>query len=222
MKKVGAKITGKQTLKAPVEWKDVFERLEKTRAFFEKGGDLSEEAKKKILKDRAGVLAREPEKINPAETYLEVLEFVLAQERYAIETPYIREVYPMKDLTVLPCTPSFILGIINVRGRIVSVMDIKKIFDLPEKGITNLNRAIIVKTDKMELGILSDEIIGIKTITESDLQPSLITLSTIGSAYLKGVTGERLVVLEIEKLLTDKRLTLREETEQTAEKRPNT
>ena len=202
MKKGRSKMTGKQTPKAPVEWKDVFDRLEKTRIILEKGGDLSEEDRKKVLKDRARVLARESEKTNTAETYLEVLEFVLAQERYAIETLYIREVYPMKDLTVLPCTPSFTLGIINVRGRLVSVMDIKKIFNLPEKGITNLNRAIIVKTDKMELGILSDEIIGIRTIAESDLQPSLITLSGIGSTYLKGVTGERLVVLDIEKLFT--------------------
>ncbi len=211
MKKIGAKITGEQTLKAPVEWKDVIDRLEKTRGVFEKGGDLSEEDRKKALKDRARTLAREPEKINPAETYLEVLEFVLAQERYAIETIYIREVYPMKDLTVLPCTPSFILGIINARGRIVSVMDIKKIFDLPERGITNLNRVIVVQEGDMELGILADEINGIRNIPESGLNPPLSTMSGIHAGYIKGVTGEGIILLDMERFLNDKQLIVHEE-----------
>ena len=85
--------------------------------------------KKTILKARAKALALEPEREKRKGEYLEVVEFLLAYETYAIETAYVREVYPLKELTVLPCTPPFVLGIINVRGQILSVIDIKKFFD---------------------------------------------------------------------------------------------
>lgn len=209
-----AKKSGPEEKKpSAIKWESVLERLEKSRSFFEEGFEVTAEEKKKVLKARAKKLAQEPVLIKAGETYLEVLEFLLAYERYAIETRYIREVYPMKELTVLPCTPSFLLGVINVRGQLLSVIDIKKFFDLPEKGLTNLNRVIIVKKDKMELGILSDEIIGVRNIPYDGLQLSLPTLSGIRAEYLKGVTSERLIVLDVEKLLTDKKIIVNEEVE---------
>jgi purine-binding chemotaxis protein CheW len=194
-----------------IKWGIIHERLEISRSFLEKGSKVTEEERKNILRARARVLAQEPNKAKADQTFIEVLEFLLAHERYAVETSYIREVYPLKELTALPCTPPFLLGVINVRGQILSVIDIKKFFDLPEKGLTNLNRVIIVKKDKMELGILSDEIIGVRNIPQDDLQPSLPTLSGIRSKYLKGVTSEQLIVLEIEKLISDENIIVHEE-----------
>lgn len=78
-----------------------------------------------ILRDRAHLLARPPEQAATADTQLEVLEFRLAQERYAVETRHVREVCPLKDLTPLPCTPPFVLGVVNVRGCILPVLDLK-------------------------------------------------------------------------------------------------
>jgi len=117
------------------------------------------------------------------------------------------------ELTPLPCTPVFIFGLINVRGQILTVVDMKKFFDLPEKGITNLNKVIVVRKDVMELGILADEIIGIRNIAVNKLQPPLSTMIGIGAEYLKGVTGERLIVLDMERLLTDEKLIVHEEVE---------
>ncbi len=194
-----------------IEWEKVFEHLETSRSFLEKGSGVTDEERKNILKARAAELAQGSKETGTAGAGIEVIEFILAHERYAIETSCIREVYPLKELTVLPCTPPFLLGIINVRGQILSVIDIKRFFDLPEKGLTNLNRVIIVKKDKMELGILSDEIIGIRNIPRDDIQPSLPTLSGIRAEYLKGITGEQLIMLDVEKLLTDKRIILHEE-----------
>src|SRR4051794_29498302 len=90
-----------------------------------------------ILRARAQALARTPERPQIAETLLELLEFRLAQECYALENRYVQEVYPLKDLTPLPCTPPFVLGIVNVRGHVLPVLDLKKFFDLPEKGLTD-------------------------------------------------------------------------------------
>jgi len=147
------------------------------------------------------------------EEYFEILEFLLAHETYAIETMFVREVYPMADLTPLPCTPAFVYGLVNVRGQILTVIDMKKFFDLPEKGITNLNKIIVVRKDAMELGILADEIIGIRNIPMNKLQPPLSTMTGIHAEYLKGIIVEGLIALDMERFLTDGRLIVHEEVE---------
>jgi purine-binding chemotaxis protein CheW len=172
------------------------------------------EERRKVLKARAKALAQEPKKEGLAfKEQVEIVEFLLAYERYGIELRFVREVYPLKDLTPLPVTPPFVLGMINVRGQILSVIDIKRFFDLPEKGLTDLNKVIILHNDGMEFGILADVIIGANRIPLSDIQTSLPTLVGIREEYLKGVTRERLVILDAEKLLRDKRLIVQEEGE---------
>ena len=169
------------------------------------------EATRTILRARAKSLAQEPEKKEEAEESLEVLAFLLAHETYAIETRFIREVYPLTELTPLPCTPDYIFGIINIRGQILTIIDMKKFFDLPEKGITNLNRVIVVRNEDMELGILADEIIGIQNIPEKGVTPPLPTMTGIHAGYLKGVTGEGLILLDMEMFLNDRQLIVHED-----------
>ncbi|TMH72974.1 MAG: chemotaxis protein CheW [Betaproteobacteria bacterium] len=166
-----------------------------------------------ILRARARALARPRERTPVAEASLELLEFRLAQECYALETRYVREVYPLKDLTPLPCTPPFVLGIVNVRGRITPVIDIKKFFDLPDKGLTDLHRVILVRGNGLELGLLADAIAGVRSIPVDSLQPSLPTLTGIRGTYLKGVTAERLVVLDLARILADPKIMVHEEVE---------
>jgi purine-binding chemotaxis protein CheW len=173
----------------------------------------SPEDRKRILAERAKVLAREPERDAAPQQHIDVLEFVLAYERYAVETCHVREVYPLRELTPIPCTPPFILGIINVRGQILSVLDIKKFFDLPEKGITDLNKVIILHSHDMEFGILADVIVGIRSVPVAELQSQLPTLTGIRAEYLRGITGDRLVVLDGQKLLLAREIIVREEVE---------
>ncbi len=168
---------------------------------------------RQILRARAQALARAPERTAAAAASLELLEFRLAQEKYALETRYVREVCPLKSLTSLPCTPPFVLGIVNVRGRILPVLDIKKFFDLPEHGLTDLHRIILVQGNNLELGLLADVIVGVRTIPVESLQPSLPTLTGIRAEYLKGVTADRLVVLELASVLRDPKIIVHEEVE---------
>lgn len=164
----------------------------------------------KLLKARAMTLAKKPEK-KDADEYIEVVEFLLAHEKYGIQSGFVREVYPLKGLTPLPCTPQFVAGIINVRGKILSVIDIKKFFELPEKGITDLNKVIIIHNSVMEFGILADTVLGTNQIPLRDIQPSLPTLTGICAEYLLGVTNEGVVVLDAEKILADKKIIVHEE-----------
>ncbi|MGH7846425.1 MAG: chemotaxis protein CheW [Candidatus Binatia bacterium] len=173
----------------------------------------SPEEKKRILRERAKTLAREPEKDDAPRQRTEILEFILAYERYGVETRHVREVYPLKELTWVPCTPPFVLGIVNVRGHVLSVIDIKKFFDLPEKGLTDLNKVIILHNEAMEFGILADIILGVRSVPLRDIQPSLPTLTGIRDEYLKGITGDRLVILDAAKLLSSRKIVVHEEVE---------
>lgn len=169
---------------------------------------------RQVLRARAQALARPAQQAPPAEGSLDVLEFRLAQESYALETRYVREVYPLKDLTPLPCTPPFVLGIINVRGRIVPVLDVKKFFDLPEKGLGDLHRVILVRDRDLEFGVLADIIVGVRSVPADSLQASLPVLTDIGAEYVLGVTAERLVVLDLARILADPKIIVHEDVEE--------
>jgi len=170
-----------------------------------------EEEKKRILKERAQQLAREPEASRELSSFMEVLSFMLAGERYAIEARFVVETMPLVELTPLPGLPSFLLGIVNIRGRILSVMDIKKFFDLPESGLTDLHKLIVVRYRDLEVGIVADVLLGIQALPHEYMQSSLPTLTGIREKYLAGVTAEGTIVLRMEKILSDDRIIVNDE-----------
>ncbi len=194
-----------------IDWSAAHRRIEAIRVALEQGFTPTPVVQKQILKARAHALARQSTGGDVAAASIEVVEFLLAQEQYGIETLYVREVYPLNDLTPLPCTPPFVRGIINIRGRLLSVIDLKPFFELPEKGLTDLNKVIIVHTEAMELGILADAILGVRRLPLTAMQPSLPTLTGIREEYLKGVTQERVVILEARKLLLDNTILVHDE-----------
>lgn len=166
-----------------------------------------------ILRARARALARTDAVAPDPGAMLDLLEFRLAQERYAVENRLVQEVSPFKELTPLPCTPAFIRGIVNVRGRILPVLDLKRFFGLPEKGIGDLHRIILVRGGDLELGLLADDITGLRTIPVASVQPAPPTLTGIRSDFLKGVTAERLIVLHLARILADPGIIVNEEVE---------
>ena len=159
---------------------------------------------------RAAAIAKEPEQKSGNSDSYEIIKFTLASENYGVESVFVREVYPLRDFTPLPGVPSFILGIINVRGQILPVVDLKKFFNLPEKGSGELNRVIIIRDEQMEFGILADTVIGTKVIYREEVLPVPPTITGIGEEYLNGVTKESLIVLNAEKLLSDKTIVVNE------------
>jgi purine-binding chemotaxis protein CheW len=192
-----------------VDWKAVHRRMEASGSAVERQFSLPEQDKKAILKTRAKALAAPQAESN--EEYLEIIEFQLASETYGIELRHAGEVSFLKELTPVPCTPAFVLGIINVHGRVLSVIDLKRFFDLPNNALTDLNRVIVIRKQGMEVGILADNIHGVRRIPRRDLQPSLPTLTGVRAEYLKGITRDRLVVLDADKLLSDPKIVVREE-----------
>ncbi len=193
-----------------IDWSEIHRRLESTGAAIAKGSSPDPEARRKILKERANLLAGHPGEDPDRET-MEVVGFMLANERYAIESSYVREVYPLTDYTPLPCTPSFVLGLFNVRAQVISIIDIKRFFEMPQKGISELNKVIILSDGKMVFGLLADAILDVRTIAVEEIQPSIPTFTGIRERFLRGVTGDRTVILDAARLLGDKEIIVYEE-----------
>lgn len=157
----------------------------------------------RILRERARALARRD--VSPVEggRTIEVLELRLASERYAVETRFVIEVQPLRDLTPLPATPAFVRGIVNLRGRILPVYDLKKFFGLPEPGLTDLHRIVVVSAGEFEIGLLADVVTGVRRLALDALSPALPTNSAIAADYLRGITDEHVVVLDLARILSD-------------------
>jgi purine-binding chemotaxis protein CheW len=165
----------------------------------------------RILRERAQALARPPSSAPAPSTMLELLEFRVGSERYALEIRHVQDVHPLRDLTPLPCTPPFVLGIVNVRGRILPVLDLKKFFELPEQGLTDLHRIILVQGNDLDFGLLADVIVGVHSVPTGGLQPALPTFTGIRADYLKGIGEGGLVVLDLDRILSDPKIIIHDE-----------
>src|SRR5579859_8008990 len=88
---------------------------------------------RRILEARARAAAR-PGAAPDDRARIEVIAFTLAGESFGAETCHVREVCQLKELTPVPCTPPFLAGVMNLRGQIVAVVDLRKFFDLPAHG----------------------------------------------------------------------------------------
>lgn len=165
-----------------------------------------------ILRRRAEKLAKPIDKLEQmGETY-EIMIFNLGEENYAIETKYIEEIYPLKEYTVLPGTPSFVLGLTNVRRKIILIIDLKVLFSIPPKT-EELQKLIILSSEENYFGILSDGINGIQKVMKEGLQSSLPTLTGVRADFLKGILSNGTVLLDGEKLLTSKTLKIEDAVE---------
>jgi len=159
----------------------------------------------RILKQRAEQLAKPPRSESDVEL-IEIIVFTMAYENYGIESEWIREIYTLKEIVPIPGTPAFVMGITNVRGQILSVIDMKKLFELPATGISEMNKIIIIRNKEMEFGLLADFILGMKKVNVNSLQRQLPTLTGVRAKYLLGISSDKIIILDGEKLLTDKDL----------------
>ena len=164
-----------------------------------------------ILKNRAIAMAQVPVQKKEASVIIEVIAFTLVSEIYGIESVFVKEVYTLTDFTPLPGVPSYIFGIINVRGQILPVIDLKKFFNLPEKGLGELNKVIILSNGQMEFGILADVVLGTQSIELEDIKVVPPTVTDIGEKYLKGITKDHIVMLDAERILNDEKIMVNEQ-----------
>jgi purine-binding chemotaxis protein CheW len=194
-----------------IDWNEVHLRLEAADETLARGGSPSPVDRRSILKKRARELAKASESAVTAEDSLDLIEFRLASELYAIEYSFVREVYPLKDFAPLPGTPPFVLGVMNLRGQVLSIVDLRIFFDLPAKGLGELNKVIVLRDERMEFGILADDILGVRIIPKLGVQPPIPALGGDGGGYLLGIADGGLIILDAKGILGDERIVVRGE-----------
>ncbi len=172
-----------------------------------------------ILQRRARALARLPTEEETEGETLHLLTFPLGEERYSVEITLVQEVQPLESQvwSRVPCTPDFIVGMVNIRGRIYSVMDIGRFLGLPRRPLSEAAHVLLVRggdqggEGEMELSILADDVPEVITIPLAEVHPSATTVSTQAQEYVRGVTDDMLVVLNLEHLLSEPRIIVHEE-----------
>jgi len=197
--------------KTKIDWNKIKNDVNSLQESLNEKMNYTPKEKNALLKARALALAVLKDEDTIQKKHIELVVFRLASESYGIESTFIREVYPLKEYTSLPDTPPFVLGIMNVRGQIISVIDLKKFFHLPEKGLGELNKVIIIRNETMEFGILADVVEGTLSIPLEDILTAPIIVSGIGERYMKGVTKEHVVILDAESILNDEKIIVNEE-----------
>lgn len=137
---------------------------------------------------------------------LEVLICRLGVERCAIELPLLRGVAAVTGLTPVPCTPRHVAGLMNVRGEVVVVLDLAAVLGLPEAAIGTGMQILLAERDGARVGLLVDEVLGIRRLAADRLAQSPADLG-----YARGVAEASIVVLDPERALSDVRLDVFEE-----------
>ncbi len=194
-----------------IDWPAAYARLESIRKALAAVGDLPPEEVRRILNARARAFARPLEEARSAAEALEVVVLSLSVERYGIETAHVLEVFRSPELTALPCVPPHFPGVVNHRGRILPVLDLRRLFDLAGEEITAGSRVVAVAAGGLTFGILADSVGGIVRITADELAPPPATLGADRQASIRGVTGEMIAVLNLEALVRDPRITVSDE-----------
>ncbi len=137
----------------------------------------------------------------------QIVVFRLSREWYGIEIKTVKEVTRVGRITYLPSSPEYIAGIVNLRGKILSVTDLRTMIGLPHEEPTDKRRIIAVESGMVETGFLVDEVVESIEVPVSKIEPPLVTLPTEQAEYIEGQckTDNKLIaLLSVEKILEKK------------------
>ena len=131
-----------------------------------------------------------------------MLVFTLGDERYGVQVTHVRGVRPLRHLTRVPGVPAFYRGVVNLRGQIMTVMDLRVFFGL--SSLADADRRVpaelvLVTANGLSLALLADHVSEIVRVSQGALE-------TIDMRYAHGVTADGLTLLDAERLLADDRL----------------
>lgn len=140
---------------------------------------------------------------------IQLVVFKAGHEKFGIPIDAVREIIKIGPITPIPNTPKFIKGIINVRGEIVTTIDIKKRFSLTSTMNVEPKHIIVTKQDENLFGLVVDEVIEIFRVNQTEISPPPKLISDMHKDYVKGVithNDELIIVLDLTHVLSHKEL----------------
>jgi len=137
----------------------------------------------------------------------QLVAFKLSDEEYGVEITQVQEIVRMSEITRIPGMPDFIEGVMNLRGKIIPVIDLRKRFLLPGKAVDDKSRIVVVNVSGQIIGLIVDSVSEVINLSEGQITPIPSTIAAIDAEYLDGVVNileKRMVILlNLEKLLSD-------------------
>ena len=135
----------------------------------------------------------------------QMISFAVGEEDYGINIQTVKEVIRIREITQLPKASNFVKGVINLRGDVIPVIDLREKFGLQHEEYTDLTRVIVVDVEEKSIGMVVDSVSHVIKISQNDIEPPPPLVGGVSGEYLKGVgkIGEKLIILiNIEKILT--------------------
>lgn len=162
-----------------------------------------DEASQKVLRDRALVIAK-PISLSRTEEHDQYLRFRLGSvEKYGIPYKYLEELLYVLNLARVPCTPKFIVGVVNYHGELLTVLDIKQFFRMPQVELSDETRIIVVKHLGVRIGLLVDAVDTNVKYRDSELSPPISSHAVSNMEYVTGIHAGRVAMLNLEAILND-------------------
>ncbi|RMG35981.1 MAG: chemotaxis protein CheW [Gammaproteobacteria bacterium] len=137
---------------------------------------------------------------------IQLVTFRLADETYGINVMHVQEVLRITEIAPVPGAPSYVLGIINLRGNVVTVIDTRLRFGLPSTETDDSSRIVIIETEDQVVGILVDSVAEVVELHQSEIDSAPNVGNDESSRYIQGVANREddlLIVVDLNKLLTD-------------------
>ena len=140
-----------------------------------------------------------------SQNMLQLVSFKLKQEEFGVNILQVQEIIRMQEITNVPNAPQFVEGVINLRGRVIPIVDLRKRFGLETKEHSNATRIIVVMIGEVQVGLIVDEVSEVLRISEDTVEPPPPIVAGIESDYIKGVgklEDRLLILLDLNKILS--------------------
>jgi len=198
------------------DWEGVRQRITAASLALENLEETSPQVLEQVWARRAERLARVPAQAEEGEQVTLVL-LRLGREVYGVDVQYIFDIRPVESITRVPRVPDWVAGVVNLRGRIFSVLDLQRFLGLAREADEDgkaTRYLAVVEMPEVELALLADEVLPPEQVSVSRIQEAT-TMRSFAPEYLRGVAerkdGGLMTVLNLPALLADKQLIVHEE-----------
>ncbi len=137
---------------------------------------------------------------------LQAVVFMLNRAYYGVPILQVQEIVKMTEITELPNTPDFVQGIVNLRGKIIPIIDMRKRFGLPEETIDENWKILILKEEDVLFGVMVDQISEVEKVPATLIEKPPKIVAGVNGKFINGIAkteNRLLILLDIAKILSD-------------------
>ena len=159
------------------------------------------------LKEELLQSAVNEEKLLADVNIIQLVSFMLEDVEYGVEILAVHEILRFPEITRLPNTPVYIKGVINLRGNVIPVVDIRNRFSMPSGAVTDLTRIIVIETTEKLVGLLVDNVYQVVRLPDSNIDAPSELIEGVSDEFITGIGRLRdrlIVILNLDNILFTK------------------